>query len=317
MKVIKTRFAPSVDGVSLPYALDIDEKFRQQILLHYQESFEDCLDLLKKDFGEIINHYQLIPTFEKWTAQKTTDFSILSIGSILLTLDYFKSKILPNDNLRKPLSLSNDSKITLAYRNELRQRVSGSLSLIAARILQWSTVSHLLPVKVLPEIIIKEQILSAGKRWLEPAKTEIEFNYTHPSTGSYPWLHQQTQLEWLKVKEKLDQGIPCAVILFNRTSVLSSHLCVLAYAYEMLDSNRVLITVFNSLEPKKHHQISVDFSGDKVGILTTLKHPGNETLQGFIYFRHDKKKPPLLLRREILRYALIPQLKWWIKRLWQ
>ena len=71
--------------------------------------------------------------------------------------------------------------------------------------------------------------------------------------------------------------------------------------------------IYHTQQPDQHHHIDIDFTNEKLGILSTLSNPGTAALQGLIYVPYTISRPPRSSKTQVLRYMLLPQIYWYVR----
>jgi len=311
----KTRFKPMVDGIAFPYALSFTDEEFNSIQDCFRQAITPANEHLQSDFGLLIKCYDTGSNFHHWI-DETCEGTIPYTGGLVFTiLDYYYTKTVLPKGILNPAYLSQDSTFAKSFRKNLWSRASNYLSSTAPRILLWTAVRNLLPANIFPDKTLTKQIRSAVKNLDICDDIQVHYSYDIPKAGGYRWAYQNTLEQWKSIKTKLDHGNPCPILLINHTTQINSHHCVLAYDYTEISPTQIKIEVFNTLEPTITHHISIDFSQEKVGILSTFNNMSNEALTGILLINYSPKQPALPFIKKILRYTLYPQLSWHIHHL--
>lgn len=308
----KTKFQPTLDGIAFPYALSFSSPEFEAINTCFQRSIQPGLEYLKAEFGPFIDIYDLETEFSLWIEQDRNDISAVSGGVIFALLDYFFAHNLPPEELRNPQFLSQSSQSAERLRSYCWARTLDYLNQVAPSIMAWVAVRNLIPVDVFPENILDKQIRASVEKANDYRDVDIKYGYDIPRAGGYRWLYRQTHDEWEKIVAHIDNGKPCPVILMDRTTNLAAQHCVLAYAYEEYDEKIKKLYIYHPEDPANVHYLHIDFSGKKVGILTSYTQTASAALQGIICVRHTRDSPPFSLANRLRRYVMVSQLHWFL-----
>lgn len=310
----KTRFNIKSDGIAASLALTLSPNNLATLKDCFTNSLSRCHTILNHDFGELVELHQPRTVQKEWAKKSHKDLAIMSIGAVMSSLDYYHSKMLPDNTLRDMNHSSCGSDLAKVNRKHCWERTVDFLEGGAGVILAWMTVRHLLPNNLFPEKLLIKRINRATKYVVDSKSLKVEFAHSSLMAGGRHWFFEKTKRQWEKIKKSLDGGDPCALILINRSENISSHLCVLAYDYKVVEDTRFKISIFDTMEPSRIHEISLDFIESKVGIVSTLQHSGSAVIQGIILIELPTKKPPIKRGRKIASYFLLPQINWWINR---
>jgi len=313
--MLTRRFKTRFDGIALPYALGIDESVLPAYSSIFGQSVKQCVEDLHVEFGPAMNLYPLSNQLTLWVDSLRPNVLVLTGGAVLTILDFFHTKHCPPALLQRPASFVESEEFTHIFLPYIQARTIDFLHQSAATILLWSAVRHLIPVKVLPESILKNQIHVSSAPYVEKTEFKVSLDITSIKPGGFRWLYDQSKQEWNKIRKLLDNKQPCPVVLVNRSVDLASHVCVLAIDYKECGEEKIQLTVYDTRSPKQTHQISLDFSKQKMGIITTFSNPESSVLQGIICVAYKQKKPPTLKGKKWLRLVGIRKLVWWYKGL--
>lgn len=311
--MLTRQFKIKLDGVALPHALESDTFELLDYPLIFEHSLKPCLEALYAEFGPSLNLYPLTRELSVWIRAINPNVLMLTSGTVFTMLDFFHTKHCPPSFLQDPRSMYDSTEFTQIYSSYIHARATDFFQQSFPIIMVWSAVRHLIPAQVLPKRIVTKQIYTASLPYVDKENIKISLNISSIKLGGYHWLYAQTKHEMTKIKEQLDAQQPCPIILINRSIDLVTHVCVLALEYTEKSKNEIHLTVFDTMTPQQTHQILIDFSMQKLGVITSFTNPERRALQGIICASYQRKKPPTRKGRKWLRIIGIEKIVWWYK----